>query len=135
MVDAHGDAAPAQVLATTSDPFNVKSFGAIGDGRTDDTAPIRAAIAAANTLGGGVVYLPTGSYLVSGTLTFSNGVSLAGSGRWSTNIRYTGTGICLDLFGVSRCVVSEITLLTDAGGATHAIRIYGAENGSVTKIV
>lgn len=44
--------------------LNVKEFGAIGDGSTDDSAAIARAIAAVPT-GGGVVFFPAGNYLVS----------------------------------------------------------------------
>lgn len=47
-------------------PYNVKDYGAKGDNATDDTAAINAAISAANTAGGGVVYVPQGTYLVGG---------------------------------------------------------------------
>lgn len=48
--------------------FNVKSYGAIGDGSTDDTSAIQAAIDAAAAAGGGVVYFPAGTYIVGGAL-------------------------------------------------------------------
>jgi len=38
--------------------FNVKNFGAVGDGVTDDTAAINACVTAANAAGGGIVYFP-----------------------------------------------------------------------------
>ena len=44
--------------------FNVKQYGAAGDGITDDTLAIRAAISAANAAGGGIVYFPAGTYLL-----------------------------------------------------------------------
>ena len=44
---------------------NVGDFGAKGDGTTDDTSAIKAAIAAA---GGGTVFFPVGTYVVSDTL-------------------------------------------------------------------
>lgn len=50
----------------TGAPYNVKDYGAVGDGTTDDTAAINLAISAANTAGGGVVYVPQGTYLVGG---------------------------------------------------------------------
>jgi hypothetical protein len=55
--------------------YNVKSYGAVGDGVTDDTTAIQAAITAAENAGGGTVYFPRGKYAASGltaqgTLTF-----------------------------------------------------------------
>lgn len=44
--------------------FNVKDFGAIGDGSGDDTKFIQAAIDAAIANNGGVVYFPPGTYPV-----------------------------------------------------------------------
>jgi polygalacturonase len=43
--------------------FDVRRFGAVGDGRALDTAAINRAIAAASAGGGGVVVLPPGDYL------------------------------------------------------------------------
>lgn len=48
--------------------FNVMDYGATGDGSTNDTAAIQAAIDAAETDGGGTVYFPVGVYVVSGAL-------------------------------------------------------------------
>ncbi len=47
--------------------FNVRDFGAKGDGRAADTAAINKAIEACSTAGGGRVILPAGTYL-SGTV-------------------------------------------------------------------
>jgi polygalacturonase len=43
--------------------YNVKSFGATGDGQTLDTDAVNAAISAANSHGGGTVHFPAGTYL------------------------------------------------------------------------
>ena len=48
--------------------YNVKSFGAIGDGTTDDTAAIQAAVDTASN-DGGRVYLPAGRYRTTGPIT------------------------------------------------------------------
>lgn len=48
--------------------FNVMDYGATGDGVTDDTVAIQAAIDAAEAAGGGVVYFPAGVYVVNGSL-------------------------------------------------------------------
>lgn len=52
--------------------FNVKAYGAKGDGSTDDTAAVNAAFAAAYAARGGVIYFPPGIYLIAGALTVPN---------------------------------------------------------------
>src|SRR6185312_1016545 len=42
--------------------FNVKDFGAIGNGETNDTPAINAAIEKCSVSGGGTVYFPEGKY-------------------------------------------------------------------------
>jgi len=72
------------------DVFNVKNYGAIGNGTTDDTTAIQDAIDAAEANGGGLVLLPPGTYLVSDTLIVDNhGVRIIGSGMWNTTIKRT----------------------------------------------
>ena len=60
--------------------IDVRDLGARGDGVKDDTTPIRRAIAVAEGRGGGVVYFPTGNYLISGTLYVPSFVTLMGDG-------------------------------------------------------
>jgi len=55
--------------------FNVKSFGATGDGETKDTQTVQKAIDACSDAGGGTVYLPHGTYLC-GSLHLKSNVSL-----------------------------------------------------------
>ena len=55
--------------------FNVRDYGAQGDGRTADTAAINKAIEACSTAGGGRVNLPAGTYL-SGTVHLRSEVDL-----------------------------------------------------------
>jgi len=49
--------------ASSSGIFDVRKFGATGDGKTLDTAAVNHAIEAAEAAGGGVVLFPAGSYL------------------------------------------------------------------------
>jgi hypothetical protein len=64
--------------------FNVRWFGARGDGVTDDFAAIQAAINAAGSRGGGTVYLPPGRYRIMGGLTLDqSGVVVRGAGASS----------------------------------------------------
>lgn len=53
--------------------FNVKEFGAVGDGKADDTAAIQAALTKAKDAGrGATVTVPAGEYRVTKTLTVEN---------------------------------------------------------------
>ena len=68
--------------------FNVKDFGAVADGLTNDATAIRKAIDACAKAGGGVVLLPAGNFLSGSivlrsnvTLRISPGATLAGSRR------------------------------------------------------
>ena len=74
-------AVATNVGARLSQTVSVKDFGAVGDGVTDDTAAIQAAIDAVESVGSGRVFFPRGEYLVSSTITLSNtGVELFGDG-------------------------------------------------------
>jgi len=65
--------AAAAVGAAVAADFNVRDFGAKGDGTTKDTAAIQRAIDAANAVGGGEVLLPKGVYLC-GSVFLKSGV-------------------------------------------------------------
>ncbi len=72
--------------------YDVRTYGAQGDGSSDDTGAIHAAIAAATKAGGGRVLLPAGTYAITG-ITLAAGVDLAGEGRDNTILRFTpGSG-------------------------------------------
>lgn len=47
---------------------SVKSYGATGDGSTNDTAAIALAIAACDTIGASALYFPPGTYLTTGSV-------------------------------------------------------------------
>jgi len=49
--------------ATDTGPFNVRTFGAAGDGKSLETAAINKAMEAAAAAGGGTVHFPAGNYL------------------------------------------------------------------------
>jgi len=55
--------------------LNVRNFGAKGDGRSLDTAALNRTIDACNAAGGGVAYVPPGTYL-SGTVVLKSNVTL-----------------------------------------------------------
>ena len=58
--------------------LNVRDFGAVGDGKTDDTAAFQKALDAAAEAEGGIVHAPRGNYLFKGHLNVPIAVTLAG---------------------------------------------------------
>ena len=53
----------AQTRQTAQNFYNIKNYGARGDGKTLDTSAINKAIGAASAAGGGTVFFPAGIYL------------------------------------------------------------------------
>lgn len=87
-------AVPLQQVNAVATGISVKNYGAKGDGTTNDTAAINAAIAAAavplaapywSPVLSGAVYFPAGAYVVSG-IDLPCGVSLIGAGQLQTFI-------------------------------------------------
>lgn len=71
--------------------FNVKDYGATGDGTTNDRGAIMSAIAAAGLVNG-VVYFPSGTYLIETALSFgTNTVKLEGVGMGKSVIKASPT--------------------------------------------
>ena len=68
---------------------NALDYGVVGDGTTNDTAALQAAI---NASTGGVLYLPAGIYLCS-TLSLVSNFTLIGAGQNNTIIRSNGTNV------------------------------------------
>lgn len=84
-----GEAPPISPPGGTYDV--VATYGADASGVNDATAAIQAAIDAASRAGGGVVYLPSGTYRVAGRLYVSeSNVVLRGAGT-SSHLRFTKT--------------------------------------------
>jgi parallel beta-helix repeat protein len=68
---------------------SVKDFGAVGDGVTDDTAAIQAAIDAVSANGGGKVFLPEATYATTTAIKPKSNVHIVGEGA-STKIVCSG---------------------------------------------
>jgi hypothetical protein len=67
--------------------FDVKAYGAIGNGSTNDVAAIQATIDAAG-VNGGVVYFPQGVYMItSGLVVTTSNVSFVGVGAGASSIK------------------------------------------------
>ena len=79
--------------ATITYEFNVKSYGALGDNSTDDSAAIAAAVAALVSAGGGKLKFPCGIYKYNSPISITNvPIEIVGDGRDLSWLVYTGTG-------------------------------------------
>ncbi|MBN2328498.1 MAG: hypothetical protein JXR73_15245, partial [Candidatus Omnitrophica bacterium] len=58
--------------------WNVKDYGALGDGVVDDGPAIGRTLDAAANAGGGEVFLPAGKYRIADSLSVPSGVTLCG---------------------------------------------------------
>jgi len=76
---------------------NVLDYGAVGDGVTDDTAAIQAAITAAQ---GNVLYFPSGTYLFSEPL-YTEYCSIFGDGQDETILKASGSALSASLHALS----------------------------------
>lgn len=79
------------VQAKLRESVSVKDFGAVGDGVTDDYAAFQAACDAVYAAGGGIVFVPVGTYICNTPLRLMQGVNLIGAGRENTIIKKDST--------------------------------------------
>lgn len=133
--------------------YNVKTYGgATGNGVTDDTAAIQTCLNAARTGGGGIVYFPPGTYIVTiasrttgianspVALAYGGNTIIMGAGRESSIIRLvansagnsslstTGASI-FQVWGVSQeqMTFADLTVDGNAGNQTdtmHGIQMW-----------
>jgi hypothetical protein len=74
-----------------SEVINVKDYGATGDAATNDSTAIQAAMDAANTAGGGIVFFPVGTYIINATVTIYSKVHIRGAGIEATILKLKNT--------------------------------------------
>jgi len=94
-----------------TEQFNVKAFGATGNGSTDDHVAINNAIAALNAAGGGTLFFPYGTYkMTSAITTITVPCRVRGDGINVSTINQTSTSDALVISTSLQCIVQDITL-------------------------
>ncbi len=73
--------------------YNVRDYGAKGSGYGNDGPAINQAIGAASAAGGGVVYIPAGTYRITTTVNLASSVELRGDGDVSVLKLGSATGL------------------------------------------
>lgn len=121
-----------------------QDYGAVGNGVAHDDAAINAALTAVGNAGGGVVFVPPGTYaLASGLVIPADGVRLVGAGRSATIIKPTA-GANYDVIstpipassgtagythyhvGVEHLTIDGTSMTGTTAGAGNGIHFYGA---------
>lgn len=137
-----------QTGSTVNRPINLKleeivsakDFGAVGNGTTDDTAAIQAAIDSLSATGG-TVYLPTGTYKVASKISWtSNNITLLGAGVGATTLStFIAVGDVIAIgsssVGVSGGGISSLNIIADttqvSGAGVHLTDCYNVRISDV----
>lgn len=109
----------AEQIAYGANIVNVKEFGAIGDGVTEDQVAFQAAVDYLKANGGGRLYVPTGTYILHKTTPGWNGTfnMIAAEG--------------IEMFGDSNTASILKRKNVTPIGDTHIVRIINSNNISV----
>jgi len=97
---------------------NVKDFGALGDGKTDDTQAIKEAITKHKN-----VYLPTGWYRITETLKLNKGNTLIGLHPFATQLLLDESEVNFSGFG------APVPLVESSEGGNDIINGMGINTG------
>jgi hypothetical protein len=139
-IGASAGAYGKDLTADSGAMYNVRDFGAVGDGVSDDTDHLQQALDAARA-GGGIVFLPPGVYLTR-RLTLYSRVHLRGSGGDATvlklapranraileSYRFAEESAARSSAGISMFSVRDLTLdgnRAHGNAVSYGMRIYG----------
>jgi Pectate lyase superfamily protein len=115
------------VQAKLRETVSVKDFGAVGDGVTDDTAAIVAALAAVSA--GDTIYFPDGEYLTTASIVVDKSVNFVGSGQ--ARIVSDASKI-LDITPASAVLTTTLNGATSAGARTITLAsVAGISAGQI----
>jgi hypothetical protein len=129
IVDARGSYTTlgARIGTIEQRVYDVKRYGAIGDGATDDRAAIQAAIDAAQAASGGTIYFPPGNYRVTAQVLISKPtISLVGAGARASKITSASTADAI------RIAITPWTV--EQAGRIAGLSIVGNANANAVGI-
>lgn len=125
--------------------YNIRDFGAVGDGKADDTIAIRSAFAYIASKNGGTLRFPAGDYVVTSPIALPSGIIIEGTNGLYSNAptsnvpRPNATRISLEgqnkaLFQIGECVekvtLRDIELYSRSNEGTSGIEAFGAYSSS-----
>lgn len=122
------------------DAFNVRDYGATGNGTTDDITALNAATSALIAAGGGCLYLPAGTYKSSTAWTItksanSQSVMIRGDGCGVTKLYFSGATNGLEVVDSTNQTegattsnsntIQDLSICTSQAGTYQAITMIG----------
>ena len=130
--------AAARAALGVADAFNVKGYGAVGNGVANDAVAVAAAVSAASAAGGGTVFFPAGTYKFSAGVSLASNVDLVGDGDATVVMSSTMTNTAIfhdDSAAVSNVAISGLIFDTiDNTTTKHAVKIGNAGGSSEVRI-
>lgn len=125
--------------------YNIRDFGAVGDGRTDDTNALKSAFAFIATHNGGEILFPEGDYIVSSPVVLPSGITIKGVNALHSNAstnnvvqrntsRITLAGANKAIFRIGECTekvaLRDIELYAQSIDKTVGVEAVGAYTSS-----
>lgn len=121
--------------------YNIRDFGAVGDGKTDDTIAFKSAMAVIASNNGGTLTIPDGEYIVTSPVAVPSGLVMIGTNGLNSMAstsdvtrknpsRITLQGSNRALFRVGECVehvtIRDLELYAESNDGTSGIEAAGA---------
>lgn len=121
-----GSGAVARTLQSviSEQQVSVKSYGAVCNGITDDTSAVQAAINRAIALGGGTVFIPQGTCLITSPLTVSSlSVTILGVGLSSIIKNSNTSAAALAITTVGTVALRNVTISSSSAASSSAVTL------------
>ncbi len=111
----------------------VVDFGAVGDGATDDTEAFVEALAA--TSPGHALYVPEGTYLVTGPLAIDRGIAVRGAGPTRTLIHSAHDRTAFSIIGENPVEMTTLSAAADKdSGTVQIVSVDGLSAGDLVQL-
>lgn len=121
--------------------YNIKDFGAVGDGKTDDTIAFKSAVAFIAAHNGGTLMIPQGDFVVTSPVALVSGIIIQGVSHLQTTAptnnvvgkspsRIKWLGKAGSIFRIGECVenivMKDFELYTENNENTYGVEAVGA---------
>ncbi|MEU4169431.1 glycosyl hydrolase family 28-related protein [Streptomyces sp. NPDC026665] len=123
-VEAHNLGGGGGSAESVLDWLNIRDYGAVGDGITNDAPAIQSAITAASAAGGGTLYVPAGRYLLNAALNWASNVNAIGAGDRVSILQSTNQNLdCITGTDISGVTLQALQLSGPGRGFGTGVRL------------